>query len=639
MEKIRKVKIILAFVVILCFISQIDSEVSALEWTQLLGTSECEVANGIAVDSNDNIYITGHTNGDLDGNTNAGSMDIFIAKYDSSGNKLWTQLLGTSGIDTGQGIAVDSNDNIYITGYTNGDLDGNTYAGGSGADIFIAKYNTTGNKLWTRLLGSQVNDWGTAIAVDSIDNIYITGYTDGDLDGNTNAGRSDIFIAKYDTSGNKLWTQLLGNSEYEGGDGIAVDSNDNIYITGYTDGDLDGNTNAGGFDTFIAKYDTSGNKQWTQLLGTSGDDRGYGIAVDSNDNIYITGDAYDIFIAKYDTSGNKQWTQLLGTSTFRGYGIAVDSNDNIYITGKIRGDLDGNTNAGGSDILIARYAASGNKQWTQLLGSQDNDIGRAIAMDSIDNIYITGSTDGDLDGNTNAGCDDILIVGLLKPSITLVSPNGGEVLWVGETFEIVWTYTEGSFVKIEYSVNRGADWITISESTVNDGSYEWEIPCELSDECLFRISDASNDTYDTSDEVFSIEDQDFDGDGTADCNDECQLDPEKTLPGLCGCGVSDVDSNGNGTADCLDQFALEEIIGAWSSGIWYWDVDAPTWTQMHPSLPDGDIAAGDFTGDGKADVASIFDSGLWYQDGTTLDWTKVSGSPPDSLTAGDVTGN
>ena len=120
--------------------------------------------------------------------------------------------------------------------------------------------------------------------------------------------------------------------------------------------------------------------------------------------------------------------------------------------------------------------------------------------------------------------------------------------------------------------------------------------------------------------------------------DECPFDAEKTLLGLCGCGVSDADSDGDGTADC-DELALEEIIGTSSNGIMYWDVAASGWTQMTSSPPDGDIAVGDFTGDGIADVASIWPSGLWYQDGATLTWTKISGAAPVSVTAGDVTGD
>jgi hypothetical protein len=82
-----------------------------------------------------------------------------------------------------------------------------------------------------------------------------------------------------------------------------------------------------------------------------------------------------------------------------------------------------------------------------------------------------------------------------------------------------------------------------------------------------------------------------------------------------------------------------EIIGTWSDGIWYWDAAASDWTRMTSSTPTGDIAAGDFTGDGKADVASIWGNGLWYQDGATSDWTKIAGTAPDSLAAGDVTGD
>jgi hypothetical protein len=92
------------------------------------------------------------------------------------------------------------------------------------------------------------------------------------------------------------------------------------------------------------------------------------------------------------------------------------------------------------------------------------------------------------------------------------------------------------------------------------------------------------------------------------------------------------------TANVAKASRRAEIIGTWSNGIWYWDVAAAKWTQMTADSTTGDIAAGDFTGDGKADVASIWASGLWYQDGATLAWTKV-GSAPDRLTAGDVTGD
>ena len=84
---------------------------------------------------------------------------------------------------------------------------------------------------------------------------------------------------------------------------------------------------------------------------------------------------------------------------------------------------------------------------------------------------------------------------------------------------------------------------------------------------------------------------------------------------------------------------VEEIIGTWGSGIWYWDVAASSWTKMISSAPSGAIAAGDLTGDGKADVASIWSSGLWYQNGASMGWTQVSQAAPDRITAGDITGD
>jgi hypothetical protein len=88
-----------------------------------------------------------------------------------------------------------------------------------------------------------------------------------------------------------------------------------------------------------------------------------------------------------------------------------------------------------------------------------------------------------------------------------------------------------------------------------------------------------------------------------------------------------------------DVLGISEIIGTWNSGIWYWDVAESKWTKMWSNVPSGDIAAGDFTGDGKADVASCWSRGLWYQNGATLAWRKVLSTPPTQLTAGDITGD
>jgi hypothetical protein len=121
--------------------------------------------------------------------------------------------------------------------------------------MFLTKYDTSGAKQWTEQLGSSSTDMGYGVSVDSSGNAYVTGRTTGSLDGNTNAGGYDMFLTKYDTSGAKQWTEQLGSSSTDVGHGVSVDSSGNAYVTGYAYGDLDGNTNAGSWDMFLVKYE------------------------------------------------------------------------------------------------------------------------------------------------------------------------------------------------------------------------------------------------------------------------------------------------------------------------------------------------------------------------------------------------
>ena len=133
--------------------------------------------------------MTGYTSGGLDGNTNAGSTDLFVVKYNSSGVKQWTKQLGTSADDRGYNITSDSGGNVYVTGWTKGDLDG-TNVGGE--DLFVVKYNSSGVNQWTKQLGTSSSESGNGITSDSGSNVYVTGSTLGGLDGNTSAGNADL---------------------------------------------------------------------------------------------------------------------------------------------------------------------------------------------------------------------------------------------------------------------------------------------------------------------------------------------------------------------------------------------------------------------------------------------------------------
>ena len=389
------------------------------------GTSSGDSASGVATDSSGNVYVMGYTKGGLDGNTSAGSSDLFVVKYNSSGTKQWTKQLGTSSTDSATGVATDSSGNVYVTGHTKGGLDGNTNAGDS--DLFVVKYNSSGTKQWTKQLGTSGEDEARGVATDSSGNVYVTGGTYGGLDGNTSAGDRDLFVVKYNSSGTKQWTKQIGTSSYDNASGVATDSSGNVYVTGETSGGLDNNTNAGSHDIFVVKYNSSGTKQWTKQLGTSSLDYARGVATDSSNNVYVTGFTNqgldgntsaghgDLFVVKYLDNGTKQWTKQLGTSdSDSANGVATDSSGNVYVTGYTRGGLDGNTFLGGDwysgDIFLVKYNSSGTKQWTKQLGTSSGDSASGVATDSSGNVYVAGYTYGGLDGNTSAGDKDLFVV-------------------------------------------------------------------------------------------------------------------------------------------------------------------------------------------------------------------------------------
>ena len=241
----------LAVILLLAFSPTTQAETPVIVWTRQLGTALGDRGYGVSIDGSGNIYVTGRTYGGLDGNTNAGGADMFLIKYDTASAKLWTRQLGTANEDAGYDVTVDGSGNTYVAGYTLGSLDGNTSAGI--ADIFLTKYDMDGTKLWTRQLGTAKYDEGQGVSVDGSGNAYVTGHAYVGLDGNTSEGFMDVFLTKYDTAGAKLWTQQLGTAVYDYGRGVSVDGSGNAYVTGYTYGDLDGNTSAGGDDIFLTK--------------------------------------------------------------------------------------------------------------------------------------------------------------------------------------------------------------------------------------------------------------------------------------------------------------------------------------------------------------------------------------------------
>jgi hypothetical protein len=261
-----------------------------VEWIRQLGSSGIDSSNGVATDSSGNVYISGYARGNLAG-TYKGSYDAWVAKYNSSGSLLWKQQLGTSKLDYSWDVATDSSGNVYISGFTTGDLAGTNKGNG---DAWVAKYNSSGKLQWKQQLGTSNYDLSYGVATDSNGNVYISGNTSGDLAG-TNKGSDDVWIARYSSSGKLQWTKQLGTSTYDFSSGVATDSSGNVYISGGTEGDLAG-TNKGPYDAWVAKYNSSGSLLWKQQLGTPTNEYSNGVATDSSGNVYISGDTYGALV-------------------------------------------------------------------------------------------------------------------------------------------------------------------------------------------------------------------------------------------------------------------------------------------------------------------------------------------------------
>ena len=418
-----------------------------LVWSSYLGGSGGDWGYDIALDSGGNVYITGQTqSSDLSigdsGTTYQGVSDAFVAKFSPAGACLWSTYLGGSGDDRANGIALDSGGNVCVVGQTESAYwtsNGFDTTHNGAADAFAAKLSPAGNVLWSTYVGGSDGDWGYGLAVDSSDNIYVTGQTwssdwvigGSDMEYN---GPSDGFVAKLSAAGACLWSTYVGGGDRDWGYGVAADSSDNVYVTGvtlspgWTNGGFDTDPD-GGLDAFVAKLSVAGGSLWSTYLGGSSDDYGRDIAIDSSDNVYVTGTTEssgwpnevlgatyhgdsDAFVAKLSSAGASLWSTYVGAAAGEwGYGITADSSGNVYVTGTTEspgwttGGFDTTYHGGDSDAFVAKLGPGGGSLWSSYLGGSNGDSGYGIAVDSWGCVYATGQTQS-FDG-TKGGFDTV----------------------------------------------------------------------------------------------------------------------------------------------------------------------------------------------------------------------------------------
>jgi len=323
---------------------------------------------------------------------------------------------------------------------------------------------------WAVGWGAASHEEGAGVAVDGSGNVYATGFFRGTVDFDPGPGTEnltssgsgkDAFVSKLDSSGGLVWARHWGSTGDDRGYGIAVDGSGNVYTTGAFEGTVDFDpgpatvnlTSSGSGDVFVSKLDSSGNYAWARHWGSTGDDRGYGIAVDGSGNVHTIG-AFagtvdfdpgapsvdlassgfdDVFVSKLDSSGTYVWAKAWGATGYDyGFGITVDGSGNVYSTGRFQGTVDFDPGApsvdlasgGGFDVFVSKLDSSGTYVWAKTWGATGNDAGRGIAVDGSGNVHTVGYFYGTVDFDPGAGTVNLVSGGGIDVFVSKLDSSG-----------------------------------------------------------------------------------------------------------------------------------------------------------------------------------------------------------------------
>ncbi len=436
-----------------------------------MGGSGFDDATGSATDTSGNVYVAGTFAGTGTFGTNvmtATGSDMFLLKFDLSGNLVWARKAGGSADDHGHAVATDPSGNVYVTGHfssTDAIFGANQIASVGQDDVFTAKYDGNGNALWVRRAGGSGFDVGNAIFADA-GGVYVTGghTTPGAEFGGTNlvaVGGLDAFTVRYDANGNVLWARNGGGTGFDEGKGIGADGT-GVYVTGFffsTQAAFDGTslTNQGGGDAYVVKYDSAGNLLWAKRAGGSGQDTGLDLGV-GNGLVGVVGQFYstdftfggdtltnrgsgDGFLLGFDPNGN-----ALGAIEFGGSGndyagsLALDAAGDVLIGGQINStSASFGTNTAGAVTaagFVAKYTVGGDNKWVRVMDGGNSHV-NAIAVGSLTNLYLAGGFESatlTLGSTTltNRGSRDALVAVLPNPLIYFTTqPQGNNVVLGG----------------------------------------------------------------------------------------------------------------------------------------------------------------------------------------------------------------
>jgi len=444
------------------------------------GANKNVVVGGYTLSAN-NIVTTGAYQ------TTIADFDVFIAKFDSMGNRIWGTYYGGANFDRCYAIRIDNNDNIIVTGNSTSPS-GIATAGAyqttiNGADdAFIAKFNALGQLIWGTYYGGNSHDFIADVDISTSGNIFITGHTSSTnlivsptAHNATLNGTTSAFLAAFDSNGSLLHSTYYGYGTSDEGQGIKYGSDGSIYMSGFTSsttgiayGSSYQPTYQGGIDAFLVKFSATYQPIWGTYIGASGQDQSYDLTLDDSLNIYIIGqtsstsqiasiNSYqqnlnsneDGFIMKFDSSGVKVWGTYFGGEASEYLSAIELSESGLWISGNttsITGISDSTAinevNNGAYDNLVVNFSKSGDKKWGTYLGSNLSDYAQDITLIDSTSIIICGFTDSQVNYTTinahqtsfGGGLYDGFWTKLCQPlDLTLTSITGSFTLCEGDS--------------------------------------------------------------------------------------------------------------------------------------------------------------------------------------------------------------
>jgi hypothetical protein len=380
-ERTRVLRPPTGFAALVCLVVIVATRVACAQFDQAwVARFTNAQAKAIKVDSAGNVYFAGHLPG-----PGTNTSDYAAAKYDPMGNPLWMARYDGPGnsTDYDSAMAIDAEGNTYVTGSSTG--------AGSGLDYATVKYDPCGRQLWVaRYNGpANTNDSATAVAIDHVGNVYVTGFS------RSVTTHVDYATVKYDPAGKQLWAARYDGPASSNDVAVsqALDHAGNIYVSGYSHG---GKT---GLDYTTVKYDANGNQVWVARYNgaANGDDSVKSLALDGAGNVYITGCSYqpksgfDYATVKYSPAGTQLWVARHKAQPRESLvALAIDETGHVYITGSTLGadDL--------PDYLTIKYDPDGKEVWTAQYPGEGRDIdyATALTMDCRGDLYVTGASVG-----------------------------------------------------------------------------------------------------------------------------------------------------------------------------------------------------------------------------------------------------